>query len=86
MKKPGTKLWMAQAVNNRENTWERRYYNGVGRIESGELSPESLVGSLESGELGREAAKGTKTGSNAKGKFASSLKENTERRKAGSAS
>jgi hypothetical protein len=35
MKKPGTKLWKAQAVNNRENTWERRYYNGVGRIESG---------------------------------------------------
>jgi hypothetical protein len=32
MKKPGTKLWKAQAVNNRENTWERRYYNGVGSL------------------------------------------------------
>ena len=35
MKKPGTKLWKAQAVNNRENTWDRRYYNGVGSRESG---------------------------------------------------
>jgi hypothetical protein len=37
MKKPGTKLWKAQAVNNRENTWERRYYNGVGAMVSGFL-------------------------------------------------
>jgi hypothetical protein len=43
MKKPGTKLWKAQAVNNRENTWERRYYNGVRRIESGVVSRESGV-------------------------------------------
>jgi hypothetical protein len=39
--------------------------------------------SRESGEIRkRKAAKGTKTGSNAKGKFAGSLKENTKGRKA----
>ncbi|SHE49089.1 hypothetical protein SAMN02745131_00448 [Flavisolibacter ginsengisoli DSM 18119] len=54
MKKPGTKLWKAQAVNNRENTWECRYYNGVGGIESGELSRESGVGSLEIRKKGRK--------------------------------
>jgi hypothetical protein len=53
---------------------------GVGRIES-------RVGSQESGEIRkRKAAKGTKTGSNAKWKFAGSLKANTKGRKADSAS
>jgi len=41
MKKPGTKLWKLVAADNRETTWERRYYNG-------ELSRESIVGSQES--------------------------------------
>jgi hypothetical protein len=43
MKKPGTKLGKLVAVDNRENTFGKGYYNGVGRIESG-------VGSGESGE------------------------------------
>jgi hypothetical protein len=41
MKKPGTKLLKLLTANNRENTWDRRYYNG-------EWSRESIVGSQES--------------------------------------
>jgi hypothetical protein len=41
MKKPGTKLWKLDAVNNRETTCGGGYYNGVGRIESGVGSRES---------------------------------------------
>jgi hypothetical protein len=42
MKKPGTKLGKLVAVDNRENTFGKGYYNGVGRIESGVGSRESF--------------------------------------------
>jgi hypothetical protein len=63
MKKPGTKLGKLVAVDNRENTFGKGYYNGVGRIESGVGRIESGVGSRESfGNQGGIAPKNIEQG------------------------